>query len=90
MGLNAILNGHTNELLGLNKNMSQIRLFICKRCPLYKKSLILGEVCNSKLWYNPDTKDVSLKQKDGYIKGCGCRLQAKTRVANQTCPAGKW
>lgn len=90
MGLSAILNGHTNELFGLNKNMSSARLRICRSCPLYKKSVILGEVCNSRLWYNPKTGDVSLEQKDGYKTGCGCRLNAKTRLANASCPIGKW
>ena len=90
MGLNAILNGHMNELFGLNKDMSKARLLICKQCPLYKKSMLLGEICNSKLWYNPETGDKSEEQKDGYINGCGCRLQAKTKVANQSCPLGKW
>lgn len=30
MGLNAILNGHTNELLGLNIDMYKARIKICK------------------------------------------------------------
>jgi hypothetical protein len=50
----------------------------------------LGEVCNSKLWYNPETEDVSTVQKDGYSNGCGCRLKAKTTLPNATCPVGKW
>lgn len=34
-----IVNGHINEVLGLNKDISQERLKICKTCPLYKNSL---------------------------------------------------
>lgn len=90
MGLNAILNGHTNELFGLNTNMYEARIKVCKKCPLYKISTILGEVCNSKLWYNSETEDVSTVKKDGYINGCGCRLRAKTTLPNAFCPAGKW
>ena len=59
MGLSAILNGHTNEMLGLNKNMSEARIRVCKECKLYKKSVILGEICNSKLWLNHDNGDIS-------------------------------
>lgn len=46
--------------------------------------------CSSKLWLNPETNDVSIEKKDGYIKGCGCRINAKIRVADEKCPAGKW
>ena len=90
MGLSAILNGHTNELLGLNKNISLVRLNICKKCKLYKNSSLLGEICNNKLWINPKNEDISTEYKDGYIKGCGCRLRAKTTLVNATCPIGKW
>lgn len=90
MGLSAILNGHTNEMFGLNKNISEARIQVCKKCKLYKKSVILGEICNSKLWYNPENEDVSEVQKDGYKNGCGCRLRAKTTLPNAFCPVGKW
>ena len=46
--------------------------------------------CNSKLWLNPETNDVSREKKDGYVKGCGCRISAKIRVSAERCPAGKW
>lgn len=90
MGLNAILSGHTNELLGLNADLYELRIKICKLCPLYKRSPILGEICNSKLWYNPRTGDVSPCKRDGYKNGCGCRLKAKTTLPNAFCPVGKW
>lgn len=47
-------------------------------------------MCNSKLWLNPETGDVSDTVRDGYYKGCGCRLDAKTTLINEKCPAGKW
>ena len=47
-------------------------------------------MCNNKLWLNPITKDVSLDKKDGYVRGCGCVLSAKTRLPNAVCPANKW
>lgn len=37
MGLGAILNGHTNEMLGLNQNISAARIRLCKECKLYKR-----------------------------------------------------
>lgn len=47
-------------------------------------------MCNSKLWLNPDTNEVSLTAKDGFVQGCGCRLLAKTTLPNAKCVAGKW
>ena len=54
MGLGAILNGHTNEMFGLNKNISEARIRLCKGCKLYKKSVLLGYICKINLWVNPD------------------------------------
>lgn len=89
MGVADILQGHTNELLGLNKNISKTRLAICEKCPLYKTTLA-GPICNSKLWLDVKTKDVSTKQKAGYKRGCGCRLLAKTTLPYASCPTGQW
>lgn len=88
MEIGNIVNGHMNELLGLNKNLSATRMYICIKCPLYSSRL--GGMCNNKLWYNKENGDVSMSYKAGYIKGCGCRLKAKTTIANEKCPAGKW
>lgn len=88
MDFGAIINGHINEVLGKNTDIALDRLSICYSCPLYSPKL--GGTCNSKLWLNPNTGDVSTVQKDGYKQGCGCRLEAKTRVLESSCPLGKW
>lgn len=88
MEINNIIQGHWNELIGNNGDLSESRLEICYSCPLY--STRLGGVCNNRLWLNVNTGDVSTFQKEGYKKGCGCRLSAKTRVPNESCPLGKW
>lgn len=88
MQIGNIVNGHVNELLGLNKNISEIRLAICRKCPLFSPRL--GGMCNNRLWYNKETGDVSMSQKTGYVKGCGCALKYKTKNSNEKCPAGKW
>jgi hypothetical protein len=69
---------------------SNKRMNICKKCPLYTKSTIGGSVCSSYLYMNPKTEEVSLKPKEGYIKGCGCNLENKTQSPNAACPFGKW
>lgn len=83
-----IIKGHVNEFLGLEKDLSEERMKICLRCPIYSE--ILGGVCNPKLWINPETDDISLRKKPGYVQGCSCRLKAKTTLVNEHCPANKW
>lgn len=83
-----IVQGHANELFNINNEISKKRLKICYSCPLYFKRL--GGVCNNKLWLNVITGDVSTTKKDGYVRGCGCRVNAKTRLPNAVCPTGKW
>lgn len=88
MEVGNIVSGHINELLGLNKNLSEERMKICLKCPIFSQKL--GGICNNKLWINPKTDDVSLIKKPGYVQGCGCRLQAKTTLNNEHCPVNKW
>lgn len=85
-----IIGGHVNEFLGLSKDLSEARLEICHKCPLWRKLDFIGEQCNPGLWLNPETGDISREQKDGYFKGCGCRLKAKTSAPESNCPANKW
>ena len=63
------------------------RMEICKKCPIFKPS---NKTCNSNLYLNPDTDEVSTTAKIGYIRGCGCNLSFKTRNRNNHCIAGKW
>lgn len=88
MNIFDIANGHVKEILNLNQDLSQNRLKICYSCPLYTTKL--GGMCNNKLWLNVNTGDVSMKNKQGYKRGCGCRLLSKTRLPNAVCPVGKW
>lgn len=88
MQVKQIVKGHINEALGINKNLSEERLEICYKCPLYSSKF--GGLCNNRLWYNPNTGDVSIDQQDGYKRGCGCRLLAKTKVPEASCPVNKW
>jgi hypothetical protein len=88
MNIGAIVEGHVNEMLGLNKNLAEARIEICKKCPIY--STKLGGICNSTLYLNPDTGDISLTKKKGYVRGCSCRIQAKATILNEHCSANKW
>lgn len=83
-----IIKGHTNEMLGLNKDISEVRMSICKVCPIFSSKF--GGICNNRLWIDPETNDVSFTQKDGYVRGCGCRCLAKTTIPSEHCVAGKW
>lgn len=88
MEIGKIINGHINEALNLNADISKQRMQICYMCPLFVN--MLGGICNRQLWLNPNTGDVSTEQKDGYKRGCGCRVRSKTRLVNEQCPLGKW
>ena len=88
MEIGNIVQGHLNEVLGLNKDISTGRLKICYQCPLYSSNL--GGMCNNRLWLNVETGDISTTAKQGYRRGCGCRLNAKTSLTNAVCPVGKW
>ena len=88
MEVKNIIQGHINEVFNINEDISKNRLKICYRYPLYSNKL--GGICNSRLWLNRNTGDVSVIMKPGYIKGCGCRLRSKTRLPNAKCPVDKW
>ena len=61
------------------------RLAICNRCPIYNNGR-----CNSNLWINPDTDEVSTYSKPGYVRGCNCLMRVKAANINNHCVAGKW
>lgn len=89
MGVSDIIKGHINEAIGANEDLSKNRLEICRKCKLYKKASY-GEICNNNLFLNPETDEVSVFPKQGFYKGCGCRLAAKTTLSTAHCPAKKW
>lgn len=84
-----IAKGHYNEILNREEVISKKRLQICKNCPILSDTMF-GMMCDSKKYLDPKTNQVSYVAKDGYKKGCGCRLSAKTRVLDAKCPQGKW
>lgn len=87
--INNIIRGHAKELVGINQPLADYRLSICKGCPLYIDTAI-GVLCNRYLYLNKDTNETSRLPKEGYIRGCGCRLDAKTRNEDDSCVADKW
>ena len=88
--MNKIIEGHLKELFNKEEDLSVKRMIICKSCPLYKIDPLLGEICNSKLYLNPDTNQTSNYPRQGYYNGCSCRLQAKSRLIDAKCPLNKW
>lgn len=89
MSIKQIIQGHVNEALGKNDTLAEQRMSICKACPLYKMSSF-GPICNPALYLNPTTNVASERKEEGMYKGCGCRLNAKTRLEDAHCPANKW
>ena len=62
------------------------RTIICRKCPICDN---VTEMCNADLYLNPETNDVSVYPKEGYIKGCGCHLKWKIANIKSKCLALK-
>lgn len=85
-----IINGHVNEALGENEDLKDERMEICKVCPLYKETP-MGPMCNPRLYINvTDKTSVTNRPQIGYKRGCGCRLNAKTRLPHSKCIVERW
>jgi hypothetical protein len=67
--------------------MEEERLKICRACSIYNS---IKEQCSSILYVNPENNDISLMEKPGYFKGCGCFVPSKVKRESNHCPAGKW
>jgi hypothetical protein len=87
MVIRDIVEGHFNEVADKNSSLSEVRMRICEKCPLYKMSTF-GPICNNSLYMDSEG-NVSTNPLPGYKKGCGCRLKAKTRLDRATCAHGK-
>jgi hypothetical protein len=84
-----IIRGHANELFGINEELAIERIEICEACPICVQSAF-GPMCDHDKWIHPETEDVLLFPKDGYVRGCGCRLSAKTTLRDNHCIINKW
>lgn len=66
------------------------KINICKACPLYKVRTDGKAVCNNGKYMDPITEQTSYLAKKGYVRGCACILDYKTRSNTAHCPAKKW
>lgn len=82
-----IVEGWTNDFLGKEKELSEKRMSICKKCPLFDAKAIK---CNNKKCYNKKTNEISTSPANGFICGCGCYLTKKTKAVKAKCPLGNW
>lgn len=85
-----IVEGWTKDIVKMEQELHDDRMKICRECPLFDTSSILGPVCSSKKCYDPETKEVFLYPKSGAICGCGCAMEKASRVKNKKCVLGKW
>ena len=86
--ISQIIEGTVNNITNRKPDLYRERIQICRSCKLITTS-VFGEICNNKLWLNPETDETSNFYKDGYKKGCGCVLSSKTRVKEAHCPLKK-
>lgn len=90
MSINQIAIGTLKNLFNKDEDLYLERIAICHKCKLYKVDKIFGEVCNSSIYLNPKTNEVSPIEKPGFYHGCGCVLGSKCRVKDAECPLKKW
>jgi hypothetical protein len=90
MSIRAIAVGTIKNLLNKDEELYLQRIAICHSCKLLKIDKIFGETCNSTLFLNPNTNEISPISKPGFFHGCGCVLGSKCRVIDAKCPLGKW
>lgn len=90
MSIDQIAEGFFNNLTNRKEELFKQRIQICRSCKLHTVDKIFGEVCNSRLYINPNTDEISKTVKPGFIHGCGCVLKSKCRVETAHCPIGRW
>lgn len=78
------------EIPNINGDYAEKRMSICKQCPLYIYEDLIGSLCNSKLYLNPNTNKTSDLPREGYKSGCGCLLDRKVLQLENHCPLKKW
>lgn len=88
--LEEITEGFYNLLMKNEQQLYEDRIAICKTCKILKDDNVFGRMCNSGLYLNPITDEVSYTPRPGFNPGCGCVLSAKARVKEGKCPNGKW
>lgn len=84
-----VAEGIYNNLTNKEEELYNQRIEICRKCKLITKDAIFGEKCNSNLYLNPITDNISLVPKEGFYRGCGCILNLKCRVPQAQCPIKK-
>lgn len=89
MSVRQIAEGFYNNLVKKEEDLHKKRIDICKKCPLWKIDSVWGPICNPSLYIN-ENNEISNKNIIGYIKGCGCVLNSKTRVPDSKCIINKW
>jgi hypothetical protein len=87
--LEQISEGFYNLLMQKEQELYEDRIAICKTCKIMKNDNVFGPICNSGLYLNPITDEVSYIPREGFNHGCGCVLSAKARVKEATCPNRK-
>lgn len=83
-----IVKGHFNEISNKEQELYNYRIRICRECPLYSDTSF-GPMCDAKKCIDKNGNLFSFK-KNNCISGCGCRLNAKTRVKDAKCVLNKW
>lgn len=70
--------------------LAEIRMEICRKCPLYVEDPIVGPKCDNRKYLDVDEDKAYPTWKPGRIRGCNCLLKYKVMSPSNKCIAGKW
>jgi hypothetical protein len=89
MSIGEVIEGTYKNIMNRDEELYLQRIAICHKCKLLKKDKIFGEICNSTIYLNPTTNELSPIPKPGFQHGCGCVINSKTRILDTECPLKK-
>lgn len=85
-----IAEGWARDLVKSEQELHDYRMAICRQCPLMKMDENFGPICSSSKCYREKDQTIRDYPGDGYICGCGCLLDKKTRVKSAECVLKRW
>lgn len=82
-----IAEGWTNYALDRESELSEIRMKVCRKCPLYNNE---NDRCDASRCINVKTGKMEMGPGKDIVCGCNCYVSKKSRVLNAKCVLNKW
>ena len=85
-----IASGWAKDIVKAEQELHDERMAVCKECPLFTASSLIGPKCDSKKCWDTENNYYVSGPGKHFICGCGCALDKKTRVKSAKCVLDKW